>query len=234
LELKVNMIISEEVPAEFKVTVSGQTKTIDGTDKSAIFTFDEAGTYDIEFSQQVIDESFSFSQKIMYLLFLPLTGILSLILLYGESPWPIYKKIHPYLISQKISLTIQEDLQLNVRYVPSVYKAGYWSKPVLIFSECDTAEEPAITKNDKAFDNCYLEFKRSFGSAFFVVALFFSIIGIIALCKSDLVAFAVFISLAAILAVVCIVTITVVKNKIKKAKEEFQCVEVGVIENVFS
>ena len=236
MELKVNMVISEDIPAEFKVTFDDQTKILDAIDKNAVFNFDKSGTYVIEFSQQAIDEKFSAMQKIMYLLILPLTGILSFFMLYGESPWPIYKKIHPYLIAQKIRLTVDSDAKLNVRYVPSVFndKTGCWSKPVLIFAEHDNAEEAIITRNDNAFDNCYLEFKRTFGSAFFVVILFFSILGIIALYRSELAVFTTFILLATILTAVCIITIIFVKNKVKKGKAEFQHGKVGVMENDFS
>lgn len=204
MELKVNMNIDEDITTEFKITFLGQTKIIDNKEKSAVFTFKEVGTYDIEFSQQAVDEEFSTMQKIMYLLFLPLMGIFSIFSAFGDSTWSLYKKVQPYLITQTVTLEVNGDMELKISYIPSVYdkKQKNWLEPNLLFSKCSDIGSATIVKNDNAFNNYYLDYKRTFCAATFDVILIFVIIALIALNKGQMQVFF-FFSCTVGLCVVC-------------------------------
>lgn len=217
------MSIDDDIPAEFNVTFSGQTQIMSSDVKSVVFNFDEAGTYDIEFSQPIIDETFSTMQKVLYLLFLPLIGIFSMLSVYGEISLSIYKRIHPYVITKRTTLKVEGDTEFNVRYIPSVFdkKQENWSEPCLIFPKSETSDQTTIIKNAKAFDNCYLDFKRTYGALLFDIILIFSIIAILAFDKNDLSGFIAFFSISIFVLSIGITVIMVVKNKVEKGKIKF-------------
>lgn len=223
VKLKVNMNIDEDISTEFRVTFLGQSRIMNEQVKSVVFEFEESGTHNIEISQQVVDERFSVMQRIVYLLFVPLIGILRMFAVFGEKSSSLYNKIHPYLITQSATLRIVGDTEVNVKYIASAYdkKKKNWSRPSLNFSDFSTIGNVVIEKNDKAFDNYYFDFKRTFGALGFDVILFFVIVSLMALNKGQMRAFVAFLVLSVFIFGVCLLVITLTRNKIRKAKTKF-------------
>lgn len=220
--LSVCMKFDKELPTQFEITFLGERKIIDNENQSVSFNFEKESTYDIEFSQKQIDETFSFVQKLMYLLFIPIIGLFAGFSVFGEI-LSIYEKINPYLITQKITLKIESDRQVNVVYVSPVFekKQGIWLKPNLLFSNIKNIGKPVIKDNSIDFLNCYLNFKRSFAAVCFDVIVFFAIISFIALFREETKAFIAFLLLSLFLLFTSIVTIVLVKMKIKRLKKCF-------------
>lgn len=220
--LSVYMKFDQEVPIQFEVTFSGQKKIIDNEIQHVSFNFEKKGTYDIEFSQKGINETFSFMQKLMYLLFLPIIGLFAGFSVFGET-LSVYGRINPYLITQKITLEIESDTQIDAVYVRPAYdkKQRIWLKPNLLFSNIKNVGKSTINNNIKDFSNCYLSFKRSFTAVCFDVIVFFMVIAFIALFKEETQIFIAFLSLSLSSLFLWLLTIILVKIKIKRLKKYF-------------
>jgi len=212
----------EIAPIQFEVKFLGVTKVINSETKGVSFCFDKAGTYQIELAQKGADETFTILQKLMYLLFLPIIGLISGLSVYGES-MSIFKRINPYLISQNIVLKMEADTQIDVTYIAPIYdkKLITWTKPSLKFSKPKNADNYLISDNIRDFSNCYLGFKRSFFAICFDVITFFMVIAFLALHKDNKQVFITFLILSLSLLLLCLLTLIFVKKKIEKVKSLF-------------
>lgn len=212
--LNINMEYDEMVPVRFEVTFSGMTKVISGETKSVSFCFEKEDTYEIKIAQKEVDETFSTLQKLMFILFLPIIGLFSGLSVYGETKL-VFRKINPYLISQKIVLRMESDTQIDVAYIVPEYdkRLMTWTKPSLLFSNLKNTDSYTITNNIKNFFNCYLGFKRSFIAICFDVIAFFMVVAFLALHKNDEQVFITFLLLSLSLLFLCILTLILVKKK---------------------
>ncbi len=219
LVLKINFHYDEELEPQFDVRFLDEKRSLGNDTKSVTFEFAEEGTYCIELVQTEETEIFSFKQKLMYILFLPLIGLVGVLSLYGES-LSVFQKVNPYLISTRISMILKSDTTLDVVYNSSKFdnKTLLWTKPSLIAKNIADVKT-VISKNEDGFINTYLGYKRLFFAVCFDVMLVFAIFAFVGIKHHSYKIFIAFMSLSVFVMLVCLITLSFTKRKILKMKK---------------